>query len=50
MPLLKGKKNIGKNIKELHAGKTYAHTLSKFGKSRANKQAIAIAIKQSKRK
>ena len=37
MPLLKGNKNIGKNIKEL----------KKSGKS--HKQAVAIAIKQSKK-
>ena len=37
MPLLKGKKNIGKNIKELQ----------KSGKS--HKQAVAIALKQSKK-
>ena len=37
MPLLKGKKNIGKNIKEL----------KKAGKS--HKQAVAIALKQSKK-
>lgn len=30
-------------------GKTYAHTAAKFGKERANKQAIAIAMKQAGR-
>lgn len=38
MPLLKGKKNVGKNIKEL----------KKTGRS--HKQAVAIALKQAKKK
>ncbi len=33
-----------KTIPELHTGKTYAHTLHKFGKQRADAQAIAIAL------
>lgn len=49
MPLLKGKKNIGKNISELHKGKTYAATKKKFGASKANKQAIAIALSTAKK-
>lgn len=36
--------SVGSNIRELHTGKTYAHTSAKFGKARANKQAIAIAL------
>ena len=52
MPLLKGssKKTIGKNIKELHTGKTFASTAAKFGKEKANKQAIAIAFSQARNK
>jgi hypothetical protein len=50
MPLLSGKKNIGKNIKELHSGKVYAKTAQKFGKAVANKQAIAIAMEKSRNK
>lgn len=49
MPLLPGKKNIGKNIKELHTGKTFAHTSKKFGKAKANKQAIAIALSEARK-
>lgn len=46
MPLEPGssQKVVSKNIKELHTGKTYAKTSAKFGKERANKQAIAIAL------
>lgn len=47
MPLLKGKKNIGRNISELHGGKTYAHTMHKFGKKKADRQAIAIAMNEA---
>jgi hypothetical protein len=55
MPLKKGKsqKTISGNIRELHAGKTYARTAAKSGKKKANAQAVAIALKQagkSKRK
>jgi hypothetical protein len=35
---------VGANIRELHTGDTYAHTEKKFGKNRANKQAVAIAL------
>ncbi|MGP8269117.1 MAG: hypothetical protein ACLQLH_03540 [Terracidiphilus sp.] len=46
MPLIPGKSNavVGKNIAELHTGKTFAHTKAKFGKDKANKQAVAIAL------
>lgn len=46
MPLKSGKSKatISKNIEELHGGKTYAHTMGKFGKARADAQAIAIAM------
>ena len=52
MPLHKGKsqKTISKNISELHTGKTYAHTKAKFGKKKADKQAVAIAINKAKPK
>lgn len=46
MPLTKSSKPsaIGQNIREFHHGKTYAKTASKFGKERADKQAIAVAF------
>ena len=51
MPLKKGtsRKTVSYNIKELHTGKTYAHTAKKFVKDRANKQAIAIALSQKRK-
>jgi hypothetical protein len=49
MPLRKGKskKTISGNISELHKGKVFAKTKKKFGKKRANKQAIAIAMRKA---
>lgn len=44
MPLIPGKKQVSKNISELHKGKTYRSTAKKYGKEVANKQAIAIAL------
>jgi len=51
MPLAKGKskKTISKNISEFHTGKTYAATEKKFGKAKANKQAVAVALSQARR-
>lgn len=51
MPLEHGSSRsvVSNNIRELHEGKTYAHTASKFGKQRANKQAIAIALNQARK-
>jgi hypothetical protein len=43
MPLEPGEQT-GKAIRELHTGKTYARTRKKFGKKKADRQAIAIAI------
>jgi hypothetical protein len=43
MPLPKGQK-ASTSIRELHGGKTYARTKRKFGKKKAQKQAIAIAL------
>lgn len=49
MPLMKGSSNkvVSSNIREFHKGKTYAHTAGKFGKAKANKQAIAVALKSA---
>jgi hypothetical protein len=48
MPLKKGKSKavLQENIREFHHGKTYARTARKFGKSTANKQAVAAAYSQ----
>lgn len=50
MPLKKGggQKQVGRNIKELHKGKTYAKTLARHGKAVADRQAIAIAEKAAR--
>jgi hypothetical protein len=47
MPGRKGAKNVGRNIKEFHKGKTFKKTARKFGKKRANKQAIAVGLRQA---
>lgn len=46
MPLKRGTsaKTVSGNIRELHQGKTYAQTRAKYGKAKANKQAVAIAL------
>lgn len=51
MPLLKSssREATEKNFHELRHGKTYAKTRGKFGKKKANKQMIAIAL-SNKRK
>jgi hypothetical protein len=51
MPLIKGasRQVIQKNIEELHGGNTYARTEEKFGKDKANKQAVAIAFSQARK-
>jgi hypothetical protein len=49
MPLKKGRSRatVSKNISELHQGKTHAKTQRKFGKARADKQSVAIALKKA---
>lgn len=51
MPLLKGtsRKTIKKNFEEFGAGKTYARTEAKYGKSRADKQRIAVVLSEKRR-
>lgn len=50
MPLKKGssKKVVSKNIKEFHKGKTYAKTKKKYGKKKADAQAVAAALNKSR--
>lgn len=49
MPLKKGSSSstISSNISEFHKGKTYQSTLRKYGKKKADAQAIAVAYKQA---
>ena len=51
MPLHKGKskKVVSENISEFHQGGTYAHTAEKFGKERADKQAVAVALNEQRK-
>ena len=46
MPLKNGssKKVVSSNISEFHKGNTFKKTAKKFGKAKANKQAIAVAL------
>jgi hypothetical protein len=51
MPLKKGSSPAVKkqNFKEFHKGKTFAHTEAKFGKERANKQAVAVVLSEARK-
>ena len=51
MPLIQSDTEAAtsQNIRELHGGKTYRKTKKKYGKKKAQKQAIAIAL-SNKRK
>lgn len=51
MPLRSGNSAAIKsqNISEFHTGKTYAHTKAKFGKKRADAQAIAVALSTARK-
>lgn len=52
MPLKVGKSNkvVSKNIRELHKGKQYEATKKKYGKEKADKQAVAIALSETRKK
>jgi hypothetical protein len=47
MPGRKGAKNVGSNIREFHKGKTFKKTAKKFGKKRANRQAVAVGLREA---
>lgn len=51
MPLKPGKskKTISENISEFHGGETYAKTKAKFGKKKADKQAIAASLNKARK-
>ena len=51
MPLAKGqsKETISQNISELHSGATHARTAQRFGKQRADKQSVAIALSEARK-
>lgn len=51
MPLKSGKskKVVSENISEFHTGKTYAKTKAKFGKGKADKQAVAVAMSKKRK-
>ena len=44
MPLITGKGHVGENIREFRTGPTFQKTESRFGKKRADKQAVAVAL------
>ena len=50
MPLHKGtsKSVVNKNFEEFGQGKTFAHTKAKFGKAVADKQRIAVVLKEKR--
>lgn len=43
-----GRKTISENISEFTGGKTYTRTAKKFGKAKARKQAIAVALSKAR--
>jgi hypothetical protein len=51
MPLKSGKskKVVSENISEFHKGKTFAKTEAKFGKEKADKQAVAVAMSKKRK-
>lgn len=51
MPLEPGTSSdvVSSNISELHKGKTFSKTKKKYGKKRAQKQSIAIALNEKRK-
>ncbi len=51
MPLKPGKSQevVSENIRELFKGPQFQKTSDKFGKKKAQKQAVAIALKESRK-
>lgn len=51
MPLQPGasKKVVSENIREFHGGPTYMRTAKKYGKKKADKQAVAVALSNARR-
>lgn len=41
--------DTGDRIRELHSGKTYKRSLKRFGKKKADKQSVAIALESQRR-
>lgn len=50
MPLRKGKSKavVKKNFEEFGKGQTYANTKAKFGKAKADKQRIAVVLREKR--
>jgi hypothetical protein len=42
-------KSTSEDIREFHGGKTYSRTKKKFGKRKADKQAVAAALSNQRR-
>lgn len=51
MPLKPGssESTVSRNIEEFKTGPTYAHTAAKFGKARAEAQAVAAALSNARK-
>ena len=51
MPLKPGKskKVVSENISEFHKGNTFNATKEKFGKEKADKQAVAVALNEQRK-
>jgi hypothetical protein len=47
MPGRRGKKNVGRNIREFTKGSTFKKTAEKKGRKRALKQAVAVGLRQA---